>query len=582
MRRETAVDEPAAAVLRLGDFTLDVARGELLDSRGCPTELRAQALRVLCALGAKPGQVVGKDALMAHVWGDVVVTEDSLVQAVGDIRRVLGPEGAACVRTVPRRGYRLEPTPVPVSPAAGAPLPVATKAPLPQATAAQATVPPAIAPPLRRAPWLAAAVLLCLLVAGGLAAWLRSGLPAPAAVAQRSLAILPFEQDDPTTAMDAWFVDSITADFNSIVAAWRDVRVIGERTMRSYKGRGVDPRAVARELGVAYIVTGRVRRDDAMVNITVEMLHGDSGAVAWAQQSMVHRADLPRSIGDIAGGLAKALLIEMGRAIGERNERLTPEQVVADDLAMQGQSIYLKQLTPENLRHAQRLFEQAVEKDPRSVRGLAGLSMSHMMSAIFHWAPDGAAAQREAEAALARLEAVDPDRHLTLLARAGLVNLRADWPGLLALSDRLIDRFPNDPTSHHHRCSSLLRLARFEESIAACERALRISPRDSRAPIWNGLIGMSEFGRGRYEAAVERARIAVEGNPRVDFYKVLLVASLARHGLQDEAAKRLADFRAQHPDFRTADIAKRWPATAPAFVAGREQIAQTVSELGLP
>jgi DNA-binding winged helix-turn-helix (wHTH) protein/TolB-like protein len=553
MQREPAA-APAAATLRLGDCTLDLARGELLDAGGRPTELRAQALRVLCVLGARAGQAVGKDELMQRVWGDVVVTEDSLVQAVGDIRRVLGPVGAACLRTVPRRGYRLEPSPDRAAPA------------------------PAAVAPASHGRWLGMALLLALLVAAGLA-WYGSR---STDVAQRSLAILPFEQDEPTTAADAWFVDSITADLNSIVAGWRDVRVIGERTMRVYKGRGVDPRAVARELGVAYVVAGRVRRDDATVNITVEMLHGDTGSVAWTQQVLVDRAELPRSIGQIAGGMAKTLLIELGRSIGERNARLTPEEAKADDLAMQGMSIYLTQLGPDNFRSAQRLFEQALEKDPHSVRGLAGLSMTHTMSAIFRWAPDGAAAQREAEAALARLEAIDPDRHLTLLARAGLTNLRADWPALLAQSDTLIERFPNDPTSHHHRCASLLRLGRFEESIPACERAIRISPRDSRAPIWNGLIGMDEFMRARYEAAAERTLIAVNGNPRVDFYKLLLVASLAQLGRRDEALQRLAEFRIQHPNFDSAQIAARWPGTQPDFVAGRERIAATVRALGLP
>jgi len=554
MRREPAADRPAAAALRLGDCTLDLARGELLDARGHPTELRAQALRVLCTLGARAGQAVSKEELMQRVWGDVVVTEDSLVQAVGDIRRVLGPQGAACLRTVPRRGYRLEPSP-------------------------DSATPTAAARPAGRARWLVAALLLLLVLAAGLTAWYWPRAPG---VPQRSLAILPFEQDDPTTAADAWFIDSITGDFNSIVASWRDVRVIGERTMRGYKGRGVDPRTVARELGVAYVVAGRVRRDGAKVNITVEMLHGDSGAVAWAQQSVVDRADLPRSIGDIAGGIAKALLIELGRSIGERNARLTPAQVEADDLAMQGMSILLTQLGPDNLRGAQRLFEQAVEKDPRSVRGLAGLSLTHSMGAIFRWAPDTAAAQREAEATQARLEAIDPNRQLTLLARASIVNLRADWPALLALGDTLVDRFPNDPTSHHHRCSSLLRLGRFEESISACERAIRISPRDSRAPIWNGLIGMNEFMRGRYEPAAARARIMVDGNPRVEFYKLLLVASLVQVGRREEALQRLAEFRVQHPNFSSAEIAARWPATQPDFVAGRERIAATVRELGLP
>ena len=71
-------------------FVLDLVRGELLDVEGRPSGLRAQALRVLLVLGEQAGQVVGKDELMRRVWGDVVVTEDSLVQAIGDIRRVLG------------------------------------------------------------------------------------------------------------------------------------------------------------------------------------------------------------------------------------------------------------------------------------------------------------------------------------------------------------------------------------------------------------------------------------------------------------------------------------------------------------
>lgn len=65
--------------------------------------MRAQALRVPLVQGEHAGEVVGKDELMQRVWGDVVVTEDSLVQAVGDIRRALGDQGHRQVRTVPRR-----------------------------------------------------------------------------------------------------------------------------------------------------------------------------------------------------------------------------------------------------------------------------------------------------------------------------------------------------------------------------------------------------------------------------------------------------------------------------------------------
>lgn len=556
----------AAVPLRLGQCMLDLARGELLDAQGRPTTLRAQSLRLLCVLGERAGQVVGKDELLQRVWGDVVVTEDSLVQAVGDIRRQLGAAGAGCLRTVPRRGYCLEPL---------------TGDAAAESAAASGTVAAAASPGApRRARWLGAALLLGLMLLAGLAAW---RWPAGEALApQRSLAILPFEQDDPTTAVDAWFVDSITSDLNSIVAGWRDLRVVGARTMRAYKGKAVDPRVVARELGVAYVLAGRVRRDAALVNITVEMVHGDSGAVAWSQQFLVQRAELPRAIGDLAGGIAKTLLIEFGRSVGERNAQLQSHEVQADDLAMQAMHIYLNDLGPNNFRQAQQLFEQAVAKDPRSIRGLAGLSMTHGMSAIFHWAPDPQAAIRSAEDTLARLEAIDPQRQLTLLARATLINYHADWDGLLALSATLIERFPNDPTSHHHRCSSLLRLGRFDESIPACERALRISPRDSRTPIWHGLIGFNEYLRGRYEAAAERARTSVTGNSHLEFYKLLLIASLSQLGQRDEALRRLAEFKVQHPKFVSAEIAKRWPAKNAEFVAGRERVAATVRELGLP
>jgi DNA-binding winged helix-turn-helix (wHTH) protein len=109
VQREPDADLRHAQRLAWPGFVLDLARGELLDAAGHPAGLRAQALKVLLLLGEQVGQVVGKDELMRRVWGDVVVTEDSLVQAIGDIRRVLGDAKHERVRTVPRRGYLFVP-----------------------------------------------------------------------------------------------------------------------------------------------------------------------------------------------------------------------------------------------------------------------------------------------------------------------------------------------------------------------------------------------------------------------------------------------------------------------------------------
>lgn len=567
MLRESAPGLAADPRLALGDFVLDLARGELLDATGRPADLRAQALRVLLVLGERAGQVVGKDDLLRRVWGDVVVTEDSLVQAIGDIRRVLGAAGHEALRTVPRRGYLL--TPLPSGGNAPAPADAAPPAEPSRATPATA----------RRRAWMAAAAALAVLLAVFLAAW----PPRDAPVAQRTLAILPFESDDPTA--DAWFVDAITGDLNTMVARWRSgLYIVGRGTMQTYKGKGADPRVVGREVGVAHVLTGRVRREGERVRIAVELVDAGNGQVLWAQPFDVGRGELPGSVGDIAGGIAKALNIEIGDVVTRNAPRLDPAQADADDLAMRGWSVFLKRLGPESFEQARALFEQALARDPQSLRALAGVSLTNSMNVSFAFTNDREGSMRRSQAALDKLEAIDPNAHLTLVSRASVRLSNSDWAGQLAVGEELVRNFPNDPTSYHHRCSSMLRLGRFDEAIPDCERAIRISPSESRTPIWNGLIGMNEFMRGNFSAAAERARVPATANPNLPFYALLVAVALHHDGRTEEAKQALADVRARHPTYDSAGIAAGWQVANadPKFVEGRARIIATARELGLP
>ena len=565
MLREFAPGLSAKQRLVLGDFVLDLTRGELLDDIGRPADLRAQALRVLLVLGERAGEVVGKDELLRQVWGDVVVTDDSLVQAIGDIRRLLGAVGHEVLRTVPRRGYLLNLVPAVETPSAAAPV-----------QAAPAAAPPATS--RRRRAWMAAATAFAALLAVLVAMLLPRGAPPPS---PRTLAIMPFESDGPAGA-DAWFVDAITGDLNTMVAAWREgVKVIGRGTMETYKGKSADPRAVGRELRVAHVLTGRVRREGDRVHIAVELVEAETGQVLWARPIDVDRGELPGSVGDIAGGIAKALNIELGDVVTRNVQRLDPSQADADDLAMRGWSVFLKRLGPESFEQARQLFEQALARDPQSFRALAGVSLTNSMNVPFGYTTDQAGSMRRSYEALARLEAIDPQAHLTLVARGSLRLSSADWAGQLAVADELVRHFPNDPTSWHTRCSSMLRLGRFDEAIPACERAIRISPNESRTPIWNGLIGMNEFMRGNYTAATERARIAATAN--VPFFTLLVAVALAHDGRHDEAQRVADEFKARHPGFGIASIESTWLVTNahPNFAAGRDRIVATARQLGL-
>jgi TolB-like protein/DNA-binding winged helix-turn-helix (wHTH) protein len=346
MQREPSADLAAPDRLVWPGFVLDLAHGELFDAAGRPTELRAQALKLLLLLGERAGQVVGKDELLRRVWGDVVVTEDSLVQAIGDIRRVLGDAKHERVRTVPRRGYLLVP---------------------PAADGVLSAPPPGASPRLMLPSLLGVAGLLLALVLAGLMA-MRVGMGAAGSAMPRSLAILPFESDGDA---EDWFVAGVTSDLTALLGTWADTTVIGRGSTAAYKGKNVDPRVVGRELGVAHVVTGRARRNGDQVRLAVSLVETASGRTVWSELRDVPRADIGALIGDVAGGIARTMIVEWGDAVAANSARsgLQPQQVQADDLAMQGMAELLRGVSRENWERSRQLFEQAVALDPVSRRG---------------------------------------------------------------------------------------------------------------------------------------------------------------------------------------------------------------------
>ena len=113
--------ERAAGAWRFDRFTLDLARGALLGPDGAEVPLRPKSLALLRLLVENPGRVVDRDAIMAAVWPDVVVGDESITQCIRDIRKALGDEAQQLLKTVPKRGYLLAAEVTPAESTAPAP-----------------------------------------------------------------------------------------------------------------------------------------------------------------------------------------------------------------------------------------------------------------------------------------------------------------------------------------------------------------------------------------------------------------------------------------------------------------------------
>ncbi len=123
-------------VFRFDEFCLDTTRGTLRGPGGAELVLRPKGIALLRYLLERPGVLHAREALLDALWPGLAVTDDSLTQCVGDLRRALGDRATAVLRTLPRRGYMLAtpvrreaaspsppvPTPTPTGAAAAMPL----------------------------------------------------------------------------------------------------------------------------------------------------------------------------------------------------------------------------------------------------------------------------------------------------------------------------------------------------------------------------------------------------------------------------------------------------------------------------
>jgi DNA-binding winged helix-turn-helix (wHTH) protein len=93
--------------LSFDQYVLDLSRGCLV-LNGNEVTLRPKTFAVLRFLIENAGRLITKDEIFAAVWPNLAVTDDTLVQSIGELRRELGENGPRLIKTIPRRGYRID------------------------------------------------------------------------------------------------------------------------------------------------------------------------------------------------------------------------------------------------------------------------------------------------------------------------------------------------------------------------------------------------------------------------------------------------------------------------------------------
>lgn len=602
-------DGGAAAVLRFAGFEFDLRRGELRGPDGAAIALRPKADALLRQFLAEPGRLLGRETLMAALWPATVVTDDSLVQCVGELRGALGDRGQQLIQTVPRRGYRLEATvaaaisPPFVPAAVGAMAETASRrsagAPglesahasgaAPSATLAAAST---AGSPLRRTPSHAKAILLvglaivtaCLAVVG--VRWqpaLRVHIDET--IAERStVAILPFttQGDEPALRQAA---DAVADDIAAQFSTRRGMRAIG-RASTARLGADADPVAsAARELHARSVVLGRVSAigaDPVRLAVDIQLVVANTRAVRWARRFETTPAALTGGTADIGLHVVNAL-----RSSGDKLDVITatfdPHTTDPAELTLLGWNDLDRQTSPDDLLRARHRFEKALRSDSESLIALNGVAAAYAMLYSYP-AREVTAEERVAyEHATERVHRMSPEDGTALLLWGGM-QLRLGHPELaLAALDKAIGIVPSYANGHTLRAEALMALGRTTEVQASADRAIALAHADVRS-VGRAYVcaAKSALMRGDDGAGLELARRGVAQTPWSVHAHGALAAAEALAGNAERAAGEIAEVRRLWPGATIARYDERRPSTQASFKAQRQRLYAALRQAGLP
>jgi DNA-binding winged helix-turn-helix (wHTH) protein/tetratricopeptide (TPR) repeat protein len=472
-------------ILRFEGQTLDPARRSL-SRDGKLLTLRPQAMEVLCYLAQQAGRPVSKSELFEAVWPGISVTDDSLVQCVRDIRRVLRDRHRRIIKTVPKVGYLF----------AGL---------ISTAGDNEATHPPD----------------------NSRAAWSST---VPLHVRDRPLVAVARFSD--LSGEHAPFADGLAEDLVTALCRIRWLAVAGCDAQRDFPAR--------------YQLQGSVRHTGDRVRINVHILEAATGVCLWSEAYDRRARERLAVQEEIAGRVAAAFesyvfTAEGAGALSQPASALRPW-----DLVLRARSLFAR-VTKADTTTAIALLKELVHARPdygpaESLLGLCLVNAAHM-----GWIArdQGLMPGREHAVRALALDDRDSWAHIALGYWA-MMERHTDES--IAAFRRAVELNPNSAAARSQLSRGLAFAGLHGEAIEHGEAAIRLAPFDPQKALFLGGIAVAKHAAGRFDEAVHWSVEAQRLRPGFQGSRRMLCASLALAGRTDEARALLGSLRRDQPE----------------------------------
>jgi len=361
--------------------------------------------------------------------------------------------------------------------------------------------------------------------------------PALALPSKPSVAVLPFQNlsGDP---QQEYFADGMVEDIITLLSRSRSLFVIARNSSFTYKGRAVDVKQIARELGVRYVLEGGVRSGRSRVRITAQLIDADTGNHMWAQRYDRDATDIFTVQDEITDAVAIAIEPAVAELERRRTVRKPPESLGAWEAYQRG-LWHLGRISVADNEAAKSFFRRAIDIDPNFASAHAELAHAIQLGGTLYQTTSIADALDEALALAKRAISLDP-LDATGHKSIGFALLgQGDREGALAEARQALAISPNYATAYQLLGTTLIYSGQPPEGLEALRKAMRLDPYDPVQYLRLAHVVPAFYFLREYDAAIEAAKEALRSYPDHPWLNRWLAAALGQAGRLDEAKQAL-------------------------------------------
>ena len=326
-----------------------------------------------------------------------------------------------------------------------------------------------------------------------------------------SIAVLPFA-DEPSQDSRLELGDGMAEEITGRLRSLEKFPVKSNSAVIRFKGTAKSLKSIGEELGVDYLITGKIRAAKEEIEVYVELTEAKSENQVWDEHYPDRLSNIMGIQGRIAERIASSLLKALTSGDQEILRKQPTESADAYRLYVEGRQAWNRR-NEAGYRRAEEYFQQAIAADPKYAKPHAGLADVYSMLGK----------NKEARDAVRTALGLDP-RLAEAHASLGFINLDLEFNIKSAEGEfkRALELDPEYPVAHYWYGRLMMMRGRFDEAIVHIKRSLELDP---TVPMTYENLAAAYYFSSRYDAAIVESKKAIEMDPTQPSHKVILYAT---------------------------------------------------------